>query len=214
MLVGLRDGEDKGQMLELGSTKASIALKKMQPEAEEWEDPLAAAFQSGFCIFEAEMPEPEWYELSCDEGRYVIALEPEEAGNGTCAIPVKLIRQDMTDEDLPEYGVLEAMREADETLRIVGYRRFDRTPQPTVPLNNDSLDGAKMILIGNVLTEEGESEVELGGPIRLTEEEGRGLSISRKPIAQICELDADRVLATGEVCDIYFHEYDITGKMR
>ena len=77
MLVGLRDGEDKGQMPELGSTKASIALEKMQPE----------------------------------------------------------------------YGVLEAMREADETLRIVGYRRFDRTPQPTVPLNNDSLDGAKMILI-------------------------------------------------------------------
>ena len=144
MLVGLRDGEDKGQMPELGSTKASIALEKMQPE----------------------------------------------------------------------YGVLEAMREADETLHIVGYRRFDRTPQPTVPLNNDSLDGAKMILIGNVLTEEGESEVELGGPIRLTEEEGRGLSVVRKPISQIRGLDADRVLATGEVCDIYFHEYDITGKMR
>lgn len=32
--------------------------------------------------------------------------------------------------------------------------------------------------------------------------------------SQIRGLDADRVLATGEVCDIYFHEYDITGKMR
>ena len=81
-------------------------------------------------------------------------------------------------------------------------------------ISYDSLDGAKMILIGNVLTEEGESEVEPGGPIRLTEEEGRGLSVVRKPISQIRGLDADRVLATGEVCDIYFHEYDITGKMR
>ena len=83
-----------------------------------------------------------------------------------------------------------------------------------VPLNNDFLDGAKIILLGTVRTGEGETEVDLSEPIRLTEEEGRGLSISRKPISQICELDVDRVLATGEVCDIYFHEYDITGKMR
>ena len=41
-----------------------------------------------------------------------------------------------------------------------------------VPLNNDFLDGAKIILLGTVRTGEGETEVDLSEPIRLTEEEG------------------------------------------
>ena len=78
----------------------------------------------------------------------------------------------------------------------------------------DNLDGAKMILLGNVRTGEEEIEVDLCEPIPLTEEEGRGLSISRKPISRIRELDADKVLAAGKVCDIYSYEYDITEKLR
>lgn len=71
-----------------------------------------------------------------------------------------------------EYDILEALSEPDATLRIPGLMWFDRTPQPVVPLNNDFLDCAKIILLGTVRTGEGETEVDLSEPIRLTEEEG------------------------------------------
>ena len=175
---------------------------------------MTEIYQGTSCVFDAELPGMDWYEMSYDGGRSIITLD-QETEDEIYRIPIKLIRRDAEDEEQAEYGALEAVIQPDDSLAILGYAEYTRTPQPTIPIDNDSLDGARIILTGTTLDGDGNEMYEdLSGLITLTEEKGRGLTIVKKPLAEIQGADASRIQAIGKVDDIYYHSFDITDKLR
>ena len=213
--VGLAGEEDRECMLKLGSFEGTIAPDMMITGLEKGDEPLVYAYRSPSCAFMAQETDPDWYELSFPGGSSVIALDQERDGSGTDMVPVKLMRRGVTDPDEAEYGALEVSAQPDGSLKILGYAQESRVPLPTIPIDNDSLDGASIILIGTVLIN-GEDEMmeDLSGPISLTGDAGRGLSIAKKPLSQIRGVDADKRGAVGWVNGIYWNSLDITEKLR
>ncbi len=213
MLAGYPGDEEPERMLKLGVFIGVMAEDMLLSGLKNGDDPMTAVYQGTSCVYDAELPGMEWYEMSYDGGRSIITLD-QETEDEIYRIPVKLIRRDAEEEEA-EYGALEALNQPDDSLVIMGYAEESRIPQPTIPIDNDSLDGARIILTGMMLDEDGNELYEdLSGPIPLTEEKGRGLSIVRKPLAEIPGTDVSRIHAIGKVDDIYYHSFDITEKLR
>ena len=215
MLVGFPGEEEPERMLKLGVFIGVMAEDMLLPGLKNGdEQPMTAIYQGTSCVFDAELPGMDWYEMSYDGGRSIITLD-QDTEDEIYRIPIKLIRRDAEDEEQAEYGALEAVIQPDDSLAILGYAEYTRTPQPTIPIDNDSLDGARIILTGTTLDGDGNEMYEdLSGLITLTEEKGRGLTIVKKPLAEIQGADASRIQAIGKVDDIYYHSFDITDKLR
>ena len=218
MLVGFPGKEGPERMLKLGIFIGVMADDMLLPGLKNGDEPVTAVYQGTSCVFDAELPGLEWYEMSYDGGRSIIALDQameDEMVDEIYRIPIKLLRRDAEDEEQAEEGVLEALSQPDGSLAIQGYAENSRTPQPTIPIDNDSLDGARIILTGTMLDGDGnETSEDLSGLITLTEEKGRGLTIVKKPLEEIQGADATRIQSIGKVDDIYYHSFDITDKLR